>query len=279
MSSPTVSVIIPCFNKGNLVEEAAACALGLDWPRLEVIIVNDGSTDPQTLASLGTLRKDARLVVIDQENAGLSAARNTGMARMTGDFVLFLDHDDLVSAGYVRAAVEHLQTHPETAYAYPDIIFFGERRGLKPAGPFDRQRLACDNFIPCSCVHRSEAVRGLAFDPALPALEDWDFLLSLLDQDKAGAPLHGQYLYYRIIAATSMTVRHSDRRRRDALIRRIRAKHGIRLSLLQLGRYYLGALLGPALQRRIRQAEARRLAQARQAAPELDRELHAHGIA
>jgi hypothetical protein len=117
-NSPLVSVVIPCFNYGDYVADAVRSALGQDWPAVEVIVVDDGSTDhsPEVLAGFG-----AAVEVIRRENGGLNAATDTGVAAARGEFVTFLDADDTWQPGRVRALVEPLIAHPEVGLTYGDM--------------------------------------------------------------------------------------------------------------------------------------------------------------
>lgn len=112
MTSPLVSivsVVLPVFNGEQFLAQALDAILAQDYPALEVIVADDGSTDatPQTVKRYPTVR------YVRQENAGPSAARNAGIAVSTGDFVTFCDCDDLYYPGKVSAQVRHLQSNPQ----------------------------------------------------------------------------------------------------------------------------------------------------------------------
>lgn len=96
-----LSVIIPNFNYGDFVEHAVRSALELDWPTVEVIVVDDGSTDDslEVLAGFGD-----KITVVSQENQGPRVACNRGFELSTGDAVIFLDSDDVLDPGIARAA-------------------------------------------------------------------------------------------------------------------------------------------------------------------------------
>lgn len=108
--SPLVSVIIPVYNGAGYVAEALESALAQDWPHKEVVVVNDGSTD----ASLAILQGFGdRIRLIDQTNAGPPAARNRGIAAARGDYIAFLDADDVWLQGKLSAQVRQMQAQPE----------------------------------------------------------------------------------------------------------------------------------------------------------------------
>ncbi len=98
MHLPKISVIIPCYNYARYVGQAIDSVLAQGYPALDLVVVNDGSTDD----SLAVIRRHAPgATIIDQANQGQVAARNAGFAASTGDVVIFLDADDL--AGTRRA--------------------------------------------------------------------------------------------------------------------------------------------------------------------------------
>lgn len=105
--TPLVSIIIPCFNAERWLAETLESALAQTWPEKEIILVDDGSTD----GSLALARKfePRGVVVITQSNAGAAAARNTGLVRARGEFIQFLDADDLLAPDKIEKQVRLLQ--------------------------------------------------------------------------------------------------------------------------------------------------------------------------
>lgn len=98
---PLVSVIIPVFNVAPYLREALDSVVQQTWPHLEIIIVDDGSTDGSGKIC-DEYRADARVQVIHQENRGLSAARNAGLDRASGEYISFLDSDDAWRPDFIR---------------------------------------------------------------------------------------------------------------------------------------------------------------------------------
>ena len=104
---PLISVIIPCYNVSNFVEKCIQSVLVQSYDNLEIIIVNDGSTD-DTGEKIRTFLYDERIRYIVQENKGLSGARNTGLDIMKGEYVCFIDSDDFIHKDYVKILYENL---------------------------------------------------------------------------------------------------------------------------------------------------------------------------
>jgi glycosyltransferase involved in cell wall biosynthesis len=111
--SPLVSIIIPCFNAERWIEYAVESALSQTWPEIEIIVVNDGSTD-KSLSVLARLA-GPRVTVVDQPNRGASSARNVGLLRAKGQFIQFLDADDLLSPTKIGNQVRQLLDAGPTA--------------------------------------------------------------------------------------------------------------------------------------------------------------------
>jgi len=124
MSSPLVSVIIPCFNSERHIRQAVESCLTQDYKNLEVIVVDDGSTDN----SLSTLRavKDKKLKIIRQANQGGSAARNQALRHVRGKYIQYLDADDFISKDKISAQVKILEETTDSYLAVCKTIHFFE---------------------------------------------------------------------------------------------------------------------------------------------------------
>lgn len=174
-TAPRVSVLVPCYNHGELLLEAVASAerASREEP-LEVVIVDDGSNEPWTLEVLNALR-GLGYKVLSQENRGLAAARNAGAAAAAGDLLLPLDSDDRLRPDYPAAARRALDAEPEAGVVYCDYWEFGLRTGRVSTPEFDLALLLRGNYVTaCSCLRRKVWEEG-GWDETLPAWEDWDF--------------------------------------------------------------------------------------------------------
>jgi len=127
-----VSIIIPCYNQAHFLAEAVQSALDQDYPCKEVIVVNDGSPDNtrEIAASFGE-----QITYIEQENRGLSGARNTGIKAAKGNYIAFLDSDDVYLPTCLATEATFLNAHPDTALVCSDAVLFNEdgELGLKSA--------------------------------------------------------------------------------------------------------------------------------------------------
>jgi glycosyltransferase involved in cell wall biosynthesis len=124
ISSPLISVIIPVYNGELTIEQAVRSVLNQTFLDIELIVINDGSTD-STLEILATLR-DPRLKVFSYANSGLSASRNRGIEHACGEFISFIDADDRWTSDKLAAQINSLRENPEAAVAYSWTDFIDE---------------------------------------------------------------------------------------------------------------------------------------------------------
>lgn len=181
MSGPRVSVIIPCFNGEKHLREAIESVLAQELQPSEVIVVDDGSTDrsPEIARSCGP-----PVIVIEQPNRGVSAARNHGILKATGDIVVFLDADDLLLPGCLSKRAAMLQS-------LACDVLIGSYALLGPNGALGARKhdgvpstrvgfyemLGGDYCVGQSgmLVRREFFERVGGFDPLMAACEDWDW--------------------------------------------------------------------------------------------------------
>jgi glycosyltransferase involved in cell wall biosynthesis len=117
MGHPLVSVVIPCFNQSRWIGDAIRSVARSQYPACETIVVNDGSTDDFH----GSVAKHPHVKVLDQANSGVSIARNAGFAAARGDYIVFLDADDLLSPGWLSEAVDCLERDRASAFVYGHV--------------------------------------------------------------------------------------------------------------------------------------------------------------
>jgi glycosyltransferase involved in cell wall biosynthesis len=122
---PTVSVIIPAYNAEKTIVETIASLQQQSFSDFEIIVVDDGSTD-QTVATVHAIQ-DPRIKVVSQQNGGVGASRNRGMAEATGEFVSFIDADDLWTPDKLEAQLAALEKHPEAGVAYSWTTFVDQQ--------------------------------------------------------------------------------------------------------------------------------------------------------
>ncbi len=179
---PRVSVIIPTFNRGRVLEEAVDSVLAQSLANFELIVVDDGSTDDtrQRLQRYGQ-----RLTCVRQSNRGVSAARNAGVERSTGELIALLDSDDLWHPTKLARQVAFFDDHPDAQICQTEEVWIrrGKRvnpkkRHRKPSGWIFEPSLALCLVSPSAVMMRRGLLEAMGgFDESLPACEDYDLWL------------------------------------------------------------------------------------------------------
>ena len=204
---PKVSVIIPCFNQGQYIDEAVESVLSQTLQDFEIIIVNDGSTDEFTKNMLKSYNKP-KCKVIHTNNQGLSSARNNGIIAASGEYILPLDADDKISLKYLEEAVNILDRESEIGIVYCEVEFFGDKTGRWNLPDFSVERILVMNMIICSALFRkSDYMKTKGYNPnMLYGWEDWDFWLSLIEKGIGVYKLSDVHFFYRIKKGNSMKI-------------------------------------------------------------------------
>ena len=196
---PKVSVVIPCYNLGAYLDEAVSSVLAQTFDDFEILVVNDGSTDPETCRILAEYSRP-KTQVIHTENMGVSAARNRGIHDAQGEYILPLDADDRIMPDYLRLAVENLDKFPKVGIVYGAAEYFGEVVGSMTLPDYSPSAILWENSIFSSAVFRKDDwVRAGKYRPAmLNGWEDWDFWLSLVELGVEVVQLPELVLQYRV---------------------------------------------------------------------------------
>jgi glycosyltransferase involved in cell wall biosynthesis len=187
-ASPRVTLGIATFNRHDYLAEAIRSALDQDFSDLEVLVVLDGTTNPQTDEVLWSFAREPRLRVVRHEtNRGIAAAYNTFVSEGRGELIAMIGDDDLCLPGRIRRQVEIFDRHPETGVVHGDAIVIdsdGRQTGVWPSAEFTPSALIQSFFRshnhlvdPSRMVHRRvyEAVGG--YDDRYPLANDFDFFL------------------------------------------------------------------------------------------------------
>jgi glycosyltransferase involved in cell wall biosynthesis len=182
-SSPKISVIIPCFNHGEFLPEAVESVERIKRDDVQIVVVDDGSTDERTARETSNLAERG-VKVIRQENMGLAAARNVAILASQGEYILPLDADDRVRSAWIQRGIQILDSDRRVGVVYGDAECFGVRSGLWRTGPFDTNRLLLSNYIHNTALfRRSVWEQNGGYDGTMPlqGYEDWDFWLGALE--------------------------------------------------------------------------------------------------
>lgn len=198
-SQPYVSIILTCYNLGAFLDEALDSALSQTYPHIEVILVDDGSTDSETQAAVTRAARRPRVRLLQLENGGVSRARNLGIAAASGMYILPLDADDRIHPEYVAKAVAVLEERPEVGFVGCHYQTFGLYTFNVTHADYSFPALLAENTVPiCSLFRRIcwEQVGGYCGD--LNGYEDWDLWIGIVEQGHSGYALPEILFDYRI---------------------------------------------------------------------------------
>lgn len=227
MENPLVSVVIPCFNQAQYLEQTVQSVLASDYSQIELLIVNDGSTDGSLALAKNLSEVNSTIRVLDQKNSGVATARNHGITAAKGEFILPLDGDDLISENYISEAVQILKANPEVKVVYCKAIKFNTE-GQKPwkLKPFSRTQLAKDNMIFVAALFRKKdwaAVGGFSEDMKM-GREDWEFWIKMLKNGGEVVQLPFIGFQYRLTPSSKRKKTGTNQKKRER-IAYLNAKH------------------------------------------------------
>ena len=220
---PLVSVIMPLYNAAPFVGEALESVVASTYRPLEVVVVNDGSTDDSLRVVQEFAEKHKEVRVLSQANAGASAARNKAIRASKGVYILPVDADNRIDPRYIEEAVEVLEKRPEVRVVSCRADFFGDRTGEWVFPPFSKELLARKNMIDtCAMYRRADWDKTLGYMETCAAREDWDLWLSLFELGGEFVRLPEIRLHYRMRAGSK---RVQDRALKHRLIEEINRRH------------------------------------------------------
>ena len=195
-----VSIITPYYNTEEIFFETFVSLQAQSLQNWEWVIVDDGSTDQESVNRLvGVAKKDPRIRVLRQANAGPGAARNTSFRNTTGRYLCLLDSDDMVEPTYLEKCVWFLDSNPEFAFCNSQSVVFGDQEYLWNTG-FERGKahLQANSGPPISVIRRTAYADCGGFDESIRfGHEDWDFWLAMAKAGHWGYTLPEFLQWYR----------------------------------------------------------------------------------
>ncbi|MDR9895186.1 glycosyltransferase [Aetokthonos hydrillicola Thurmond2011] len=199
---PLVSVVIPAFNAEKTIRQTIESAVNQTLTDIEIIVINDGSTD--STAKVIEIVTDSRLQVFSYPNEGVAVSRNRGISKAVGEFISFLDADDLWTPNKLESQVNALREHPEATVAYSWVNFIDtDGDFLYPGYRFTLtgdvySKLFVQNFLDngSNILVRTEALQTVGgFEQSVSPAEDWDIALRLAARYQFVVVPEAQILY------------------------------------------------------------------------------------
>jgi len=177
---PLVSVIIPIYNYGKQFEKTLNSVFESTYKNIEIIIVDDGSTDSYVNQKLLSISENSSIKIIRQVNSGPSSARNNGIKNSTGDFILPLDADDSIHSDYIQTCVNILKNNKNISPVYCDTLHIGQLQGVEQRPEWSMERLIQGPFIVnCSMFHKEAFEKSDGYDTSLFGWEDYDLWIRM----------------------------------------------------------------------------------------------------
>ena len=196
---PLVSVIVPLYNAAPYIGEALQSIVDSTYRPIEVIVVDDGSTDDSAAVADAFAATHPEVTVLHQSNAGASAARNHAIRASKGVYILPVDADNTIDPRYIEEAQAVLTARPEVRVVSCRADFFGAKTGEWLMPPFSHALLARKNMIDtCAMYRRADWDKTDGYVETCPAREDWLLWLSLFEQGGEFVRLPDIRLHYRV---------------------------------------------------------------------------------
>lgn len=211
MQQPLISVIVPCYNQSIYMDECLQSVLDQTYQNWECIMVNDGSPDNTEEVAMRWVEKDSRFNYLYKENGGLSSARNAGIERAKGEWILPLDCDDKIGSQYLELAAK--QFDKDYTVIYCEGEKFGKETGKMDLPLFSPQGLAYNNQIFCTAFYKKKNWKKVdGYDTNLVyGLEDWEFWISILKNNDKVKKLEYIGFYYRIKEVSMLSNLQNER--------------------------------------------------------------------
>ena len=210
-NSELISIIVPCFNSGKTIQRTIESLKNQTWNQKEIIVVNDGSNDQYTLDILNSI---ADVLIINQENLGLSGARNAGANKAKGRFLFFIDSDDWIEDDCLELMFNYLtknKSKNKNYYIFSDIILEGNIKKIvsKNYNFFEQLFL---NQIPYSIfIERNIWLLNNGYDENMRlGYEDWEFNIRLGAKGILGKRLPLPLFHYSV-CSTGMLISKSSK--------------------------------------------------------------------
>ncbi|MDR0757529.1 MAG: glycosyltransferase [Tannerella sp.] len=225
-NTPLVSVIIPVYNSSEFLEETLLSVLSSAWPNMEIVIVDDGSTDDSPAIAARYAAKYDSIRFLQQANAGAAAARNRAIAAARGEYILPVDADNLISPDYIKEAVKTLKENPQVKVVSCEVEFFGLKTGRIKYPPFSYRLLARKNMIDNCAMYRKkdwdEIEGGYCECKEISGREDWDLWISMFKTGGEFVRLPFVGLLYR---ERKNSYRKTTRNLKRSLVNLINSRH------------------------------------------------------
>jgi glycosyltransferase involved in cell wall biosynthesis len=180
--APKLSIIIPCYNSEKTLECTLESVINLKYQNWEALIIDDGSTDNTEAIGRAWVKKDERLKYYSKSNEGLGKARNFGIFKAVGEYILPLDSDNLVQQDFACKAMKIFENNVELGVVHGHAEYFGDKTGIWTIDEFKLEKVLISNYIDACAIYKKELWTKVGgYDEKMPyqGHEDWEFWIAL----------------------------------------------------------------------------------------------------
>lgn len=205
-----VSVIMPCYNDGKYIRESIDSVKRQSYNNIEIIVVDDGSDDEETLKILQSLGNE--VILLHTDHLRPAGARNYGISKATGKYIMPVDSDDTIDMYYIEKAVKMIQKYDEIGVVYCKADLFGEKSGIWDLPDYSFEKMLLDNVVFVTALFYKqdwEKVGGFNTH-MLAGMEDYDFWISILALGRKIYQIPEILFHYRIKPVSRTTGFQSD---------------------------------------------------------------------
>ncbi|MFQ8981618.1 MAG: glycosyltransferase family A protein [Waltera sp.] len=194
-----VSVIMPCYNDGKYIMEAIDSIVKQTYQNWELIIVDDGSDDEETKRIINEIQ-NPKIKVFHTEHLRPAGARNYGIQKAEGTYILPVDSDDRIHEEYMEKAVKMIESNPRIGVVYCKAELFGEKSGSWNLPDYSFKHMLLDNIVFVTALfYKSDWEKVGGFNTSMAqGMEDYDFWLSILGLEREICQIPEALFYYRI---------------------------------------------------------------------------------
>jgi glycosyltransferase involved in cell wall biosynthesis len=204
---PLVSIVVPCFNQAEFIEETLDSVFRQSHGDWECIVVDDGSTDGSAAIIQRYARKDRRFIPFTKENGGVAAARNFGFERAQGSLFVPLDGDDKLHPDFLLRTVESFTAQPDTDLVHCKTKRFGATSKVWRLPEYSYEKLLWQNMLVNTTMYRREAFEraGGYSSEMIHGFEDWEFYVRLLQPQSKVCFINAPLFLYRVKKSSRST--------------------------------------------------------------------------
>lgn len=212
-----VSVIIPVYNVQDYLEQCLSSVIDQTYKNLEIIVINDGSTDDSSLICQRYADQDSRITFISTQNQGVSVARNTGLGLSTGEFITFIDADDFVDSDYIESLVSHTPENIDLTCCNLPLKSRLHEKTLTDSA--DMASLFCESGYTWGKLIRRSCIT-VGFHSDIWYAEDFIFYIHLLGKLRSIKTLSNNGYHYRIRAGSLSVKDKTEKHSREEFLRK-----------------------------------------------------------